>query len=304
MAAKITPRLIELTYEAALKSYWRRNALRKFLQASGVSGAFLATWAGDETKRDILDRMFERLQTSDKGKAVIYRMARSLSEQTTFPDLRDWEDSDKRISDAHKAVQELRSYLKQQEEEIAGEREREEARKRASEERARIQRSQTDREKLQNRLDDLHSQVGTQAGGYAFQDWFFDFLDFFEINNRRPYKVSGRQIDGSLTLDGTTYLVETKFTATQAGVTDVDSLRSKVEDKADNTMGILVSISGFSSVAIDGASGRRGLLLLVDARHIYASLTGALNFADVISRIRRHASQTAEAFLDVSKLGG
>ena len=162
----------------------------------------------------------------------------------------------------------------------------------------------TDRASLQQRLDALHSQVGTQVGGYKFENWFYDFLDFFDIDNRRPYKTNGRQIDGSLTYDGTTYLVELKFTSNQAKPADIDSLRAKVEDKADNTMGILVSISGFSSVAIDGASGRRGVLLLFDAQHIYLSLSGSLGFGDVISRIRRHAAQTGKAYLEVSKFGG
>ena len=139
---------------------------------------------------------------------------------------------------------------------------------------------------------------------YSFQEWFYDFLDLFDIDNRRPYVSDGRQIDGSLTYDGTTYLVELKFTAEQVDVTEVDSLRAKVEDKVDNTMGILVSISGFSSVAISGASGRRGLLLLFDAQHIYLCLTGVLSFGDVISRVRRHASQTGEAYLEVGKFGG
>jgi len=80
LAAKITPRLIELTYEAALKAYWRKNALRKFLRASHVADSFLATWAEDESKRELLDRLFHKLQQSDKGKAVIFQMARSLSE--------------------------------------------------------------------------------------------------------------------------------------------------------------------------------------------------------------------------------
>ncbi len=82
---KITPRLIELTYEAVLKSYWRKNALRKFLIASHVASNFVATWSEDESKRDLLDRLFQKLQTTDKGNAVIYQMARSLSEQSTFP---------------------------------------------------------------------------------------------------------------------------------------------------------------------------------------------------------------------------
>ena len=304
MAAKITPRLIELTYEAALKSYWRKRALRKFLRASHISETFLGSWTEDESKREFLDRAFAELQESDRGKAIIFQMARSLSEQTTFPDLRNWEDSEQKVQEAHGAVQELKIYLKQQDEEIRSEREQEEAKKRVREARARIQRSLTDRASLQQRLDALYSQVGTQVGGYEFENWFYGFLDFFDIDNRRPYKTNGRQIDGSLTYDGTTYLVELKFTSNQAKAADIDSLRAKVEDKADNTMGILVSISGFSSVAIDGASGRRGVLLLFDAQHIYLSLSGALGFGDVISRIRRHAAQTGKAYLEVGQFGG
>jgi hypothetical protein len=304
MAAKITPRFIELTYEAALRSYWRKEALRKFLRAAHIAESHLATWASEESKRDFLDRTFQKLQGSDRGRALIFEMARSLSEQTTFPDLRNWEDSSQKIADATKAVAELQAYLKTQDEEVRNEREREEAKARAREERSRIQRSLTDKSKLQERLDALHSFVGTQQGGYDFQDWFYDVLDFCEIQNRRPYVSNGRQIDGSLTHEGTTYLVELKFTGEQADATDVDSLRSKVDDKADNTMGIMVSISGYSSVAIAGASGRQSKLLVFDATHLYLFLAGSVTFGEIISRVRRHASQTAEAYLPVAKFGG
>lgn len=124
MATKITPRLIELTYEAALKSFWRKEALRKFLRASHVSETFVSTWTSDESKRDFLDRTFQNLQTSDRGKAVIFEMARFLSEQTTFPDLRNWEDSAQKVGDATKAVAELKAYLKAQDETIRSERAR------------------------------------------------------------------------------------------------------------------------------------------------------------------------------------
>ncbi|MED5618735.1 hypothetical protein [Ideonella sp. BN130291] len=304
MAAKITPRFVELTYEATLKSFWRKAALRKFLLGSHVADTHVATWSADESKRDFLDRTFQKLQGSDRGKAVIFEMARALSEQTTFPDLRNWEESEQKIAEATKAVGELKAYLRAQDEEVRSEREREEAKNRAREEREKVQRGLTDKRKLQERLDQLHPSVGTQQGGYAFQTWFYDVLDYCEIQNRRPYVSAGRQIDGSLTLDGTTYLVELKFTGSQAGATDVDSLRSKVDDKADNTMGIMVSISGYSSVAIAQASGRKTALLLLDAMHLYMFLTGSMAFQDVILRVRRHASQTGEAFLPASGFGG
>jgi hypothetical protein len=236
------------------------------------------------------------LRRAEKG-------ARSLSNQTTFPDLRNWEDSQQKIAEATKAITELKAYLKSQDEEIRSGRDREEAKARAREERTRIQPSRTDKDKLQQRLEQLHSAVGTQQGGYDFQDWFYDLLGFCEIQNRRPYVVAGRQIDGSLTLDGTTYLVELKFTGSQAEATDVDSLRAKVDDKADNTMGIMVSISGYSSVAVTQASGRRTALLLLDAMHLYLFLYGTLSLQDVISRVRRHASQTGAARLPAAKFG-
>lgn len=304
MVAKITPRLIELTYEAALKSFWRKESLRKFVRACQIAETHIATWAGEESKRDFLDRTFQKLQATDRGKALIFQMARNLSEQTTFPDLRNWEDSSQKVADASKAVAELKVYLKTQDEEIRTERDRDEAKSRAREERERIRRSLTDKTKLQQRLDNLHSAVGTQRGGYDFQDWFYDLLDYSEIQNRRPYVISGRQIDGSLTIDGTTYLVELKFTGDQAAATDIDSLRAKVDDKADNTMGVMVSISGYSSVAINDASGRQTKLMLLDAMHLYLFLSGSISFTEIISRARRHVSQTGEAYLSVADFNG
>ncbi|MNJ61040.1 hypothetical protein D3C77_568090 [compost metagenome] len=147
----------------------------------------------------------------------------------------------------------------------------------------------------------MHPNVGTQEGGYAFEDWFYQLLDYCEIPNRRPYKTDGRQIDGSLTHEGTTYLVELKFTKDQSGATDIDSLKAKVNKMADNTMGIMISISGYSNVAISEASGSKTTLIIMDASHLYLFLSGSMAFGEIISRVRRHASQTGEAYLPTSK---
>jgi hypothetical protein len=107
-----------------------------------------------------------------------------------------------------------------------------------------------------------------------------------------------------VTIDGTTYLVELKFTAEQSSATDIDSLLAKVRSKADNTMGVMVSMSGYSSVAIDGASGPRSLLLLLDHSHLYMVLQGIENFGDLIRRVSRHSSQTGRAYLATNEFGG
>jgi hypothetical protein len=304
MALRVTPHLVQLSYEAALKSFWRKESLRKFLRQSHVSETHLATWAAEESKREFLDRTFAALQRTDKGKAVIGQMALFLAEQTTFPDLRNWEDSAVKIQDAAKAVAELKALIARQSEEIRTEREREAAKAKAREERQAVQRARTSLDQLMQKLNDLAPQMGTSPGGYAFQDWFYDFASFAEVEHRRPYVISGRQIDGSVTIDGTTYLVELKFTASQADGPDIDIFRGKVESKADNTMGLFLSMAGYSSVAISEASGKKTTLLLLDASHMYLVLTGGMHFSEVIRRLRRHASQTSESYLAVSLFGG
>jgi len=187
---------------------------------------------------------------------------------------------------------------------VQGERERQETQQRFRPFQDEARRSRQTLESLSNRLNALATRLGSQRAGYDFQDWFYDLMDFFEVTNRRPYVVGGRQIDGSITVSGTTYLVELKFTQAQADAPDIDSLIKKVTDKADNTMGVMVSISGYSSTAISEASGRRSPLLLLDHRHLYLALGGATAFGELVDRVRRHASQTGESYLGPEGFGG
>lgn len=303
MKVRLTPYYIQLVHDACLKSFWRHKALSKFLRGCGVPDGYLARWSKDETKRDFLDRLFERLLQSDEGRGIILRISLNLIEQKSFPDLMNWEDSEFKIKQAHDAVQRLRIQYRDQEETIRSEEDQRAARKRFLEHHAKVAQAQLSLQKLSERLGELGRKLGTQEAGYEFQEWFFDLADFCEVTNRRPYVDKGRQIDGSLTVTGTTYLVELKFTAKQADAPDIDSLYKKVTSKADNTMGVMVSISGYSQVAKQEASGPRTPLLLLDHSHIYLVLSGIMSLSEVIDRVRRHASQTGSAYLSVNEFG-
>lgn len=294
----MTPHLIQLTFEAALRSFWRKNALFNFLRRSHVPN--LTTCGPDESKRDYLTRIFESLELTDQGNGRILQIARFLVEQRTFPDLESWEDSKEKVAAARSAVAELADYLSEQDTQMAAEESRSKARKRTQNQQALRRTSQQALESLDSRLTELTKEIGTSKAGIDFESWFYDLMEYSEITSRRPYKTGGRQIDGSITLGDTTYLVEAKFTVDQSGASDIDVFRSKVDSKADNTMGIFVSISGYSAVAKAEASGRKTPLLLLDSSHLYRVLTSVSIFSDVIERVRRHASQTSEAYLHVN----
>lgn len=304
MQVRLTPHFTQLISDATLKSFWRKRTLRNFLKQCGVSEALLATWNEDETKRDFLDRLLPKLHESDSGHQVVIKIAYSLMEQTTFPDLKNWEDSEDKIRDAYTAVERLKAFHKKQLEEIEQQISKEESQRRFKEHQEKIAESQQSLQKLSDRLNELGKELGTQGAGYKFQDWFYDLMRFFEIIHRKPYVQNGRQIDGSITVKDTTYLVELKFTSQQADANDIDIFYKKVVTKADNTMGIIVSISGYSSVATREASSDRTPLLLLDHGHLYLVLGGIMSFADVIDRLKRHASQTGESYLSASEFGG
>jgi hypothetical protein len=304
MKARVTPYFTELVYEALLKSFWRKSALARFLGQCKISDRFVSTWREDETKREFMDRLFPKLTASESGRTALVGIAAKLVEQKTFPDLKNWEDSEDKIREAHNAVARLRAYRAKQDEELQTEEQKKQIREEFRRTQTEIARSQKSLQELSDRLNELGKRLGSAEAGYEFQTWFFDFLDFCEIPNRKPYVHGGRQIDGSLTLSGTTYLVELKFTGEQATATDIDSFYKKVTSKADNTMGVMVSISGFSSVAVREASSDRTPILLMDHAHVYLVLGGVMAMGDVIDRIRRHASQTGEAFLPAAEFGG
>lgn len=267
-----------------------------------IKESFISTWHDDETKRDFVYRLFPFLEKTDAGRQVLLEMAQDLSTQTTFPDLENWEDSVEKKTRAANAVRALHTYLRRQREEVQSEREQAAVRKRAQDLRVQQSKQRADLDRLRERLDQMASRLGTQEAGYDFEKWFYDLVGYFELIARPPYVHAGRQIDGTITCEGTTYLVELKFTAVQAAGPDVDVFYKKVTDKADNTMGIMVAIAGYSTVAIQSASIPRTPLLLLDHGHLYALLAGTLSLPDLIGRVRRHSSQTSSAYISAADM--
>ncbi|OQB82537.1 MAG: hypothetical protein BWX88_03846 [Planctomycetes bacterium ADurb.Bin126] len=281
--------------------------MRRFLKQHGISDTKLATWHEDETKAVFLRRLFDDLITvkDNKGHSVILSMARSLAEMKVFPDLEGWPDTKEKLAAAREAVSRIKAQIDFLNRQIQDTKAAEERQRKAREKQEQAILSRQTLAGLADRLAALVPQQGTREGGYAFERWFYDLAGFFELSARPPYVSGGRQIDGSLGLDGTEYLIETKFTKVQTAATDVDSFMLKIKRKADNTMGILVSMSGFSGPAIKEASCDGTPMLLMDFSHVYnLVLAGMMSLPDVIRRIKQHASQTGEAFLPVPRFSG
>ncbi len=301
MSKRLSPSFVELTHDALLKAFWYKPSLRLFLQQHGVKDSVLAQWHADQSKRDFIAWLWPQLLKTDRGHEAILDMARSLAEMQHFPDLERKEDTKVRIPEAKEAVARLKVQVQKANETLQETAAAAARRKLAQQETSKRLAAQQSLVKLQQQLTDLTPQLGTQDGGYAFEKWFYDLAIYFELDSRPGYNADGRQIDGAITIDGTTFLVETKFVNEPIGSPDIDIFMAKIESKADNTMGLFVSISGFNEGAIKAASKQRTPMLLLDHSHLFnLVLRGIMKLPQVVSRIKRHASQTGRAHLPAS----
>ena len=58
MPKRLAANFVTLVYEATLKSFWRKNALSRFLRQAGIAQSFISRWGSQESKRQFLDRLF------------------------------------------------------------------------------------------------------------------------------------------------------------------------------------------------------------------------------------------------------
>ena len=246
MSKKLSPAFIELTMDALLKAIWFKGSLRSFLLQHKIKESALAQWHADQTKRDFIQWLWPQLFKDEKGQNVILSMARSLAEMRHFPDLERKEDTKDRIPEAVEAINRLKVSVAEINETIRESNAAAIHRQAVQAQSSTRLAAQQSLEKLQTTLNTLTPKIGSQEGGYAFERWFYDIAIYFELDARPGYKADGRQIDGAITIEGTTFLLETKFTNAPIGSPDIDSFMAKIESKADNTMGLFVSLSGFN----------------------------------------------------------
>ena len=284
--------------DALLKAIWFKGSLRSFLLQHKIKESALAQWHADQTKRDFIQWLWPQLFKDEKGQNVILSMARSLAEMRHFPDLERKEDTKDRIPEAVEAINRLKVAVAEINETIRESNAAAIHRQAVQAQSSTRLAAQQSLEKLQTTLNTLTPKIGSQEGGYAFERWFYDIAIYFELDARPGYKADGRQIDGAITIEGTTFLLETKFTNAPIGSPDIDSFMAKIESKADNTMGLFVSLSGFNDGAIRAASKQRTPMLLLDSGHIFSLIMrGVMTLPQVVARVKRHASQTGSSYL-------
>ncbi len=97
--------------------------------------------------------------------------------------------------------------------------------------------------------------------GFDFERVLKRLLDADGLEPRASYKAKGEQIDGSFYLDGTFILLEAKWHAEPIPASTLYQFKGKVDGKLVGTLGVFISMSGYSEDAVDALTAGKSLNL-------------------------------------------
>ena len=303
MKQQISPAAILALKEALALVYWYKSDLRSFLSQCLSDPALLSHLDWSNYKRNVVATLVDHLaKHQNVYQLALIRLMTAVCEVTDFSHLRKLDDGINKARAAAAAVEALRAQLSGHQE-IGEEAQEAEGRRRNAHERV----MQTNA--VKKRLETLRAEFlqliesdKPQQRGYSLEKVLKGLFQLFDLDPKASFKIVGEQLDGAFSFEGTDYLLEAKWQEESVAAKELDSLASKLSRKLENTLGLFLSVNGFSEDAVKThASGRR-LVVLMDGSDLVAVLEGRIDLVQLLLRKRRHAAQTGDIYLRINEI--
>lgn len=302
-AKKIAPAALQALKEGLIHLYWYKSDLRSFLTHCLNDASVLSHLNWGEYKRNIVGQLVDFLAKDEEVyQRPLLRLMAEVARVNDFSHLARLDDGKEKAARAEAAVRALREQIRGLDELLEEEKQIERRRQEAHEQRIRIDAVREALEDLAQEYLDLISSQDRQGRGYRLEKILRGVFDLFDLDPKASFKVIGEQIDGAFTFETTDYLLEAKWQKRPVRAPDLDSLAGKLSRKLDNTLGLYLSINGYSEDAVRVHSSGRRLMLLMDGSDIMAVLEGRIDLVHLLLRKRRTAAQTGNIYLKIHEI--
>ena len=141
-----------------------------------------------------------------------------------------------------------------------------------------------------------------QQRGFELERFMLDLFELFDLDPKAAFRNVGEQIDGAFALEGTDYLFEAKWQEDPVAVQELDAFSAKVKRKLENTLGLFLSMNGFSKDAIEAHSRGTPNTVLMDGADLHSVLEQRIDFVALLMRKKRHAAQTGRIFFPIHEV--
>lgn len=294
------PDLIEALKDALRSIYWYKRQLRSFLENSRVPTEIVAQqqWNDpQEYKAIIVDKVVNALvMKGDEAIGPIRELIRHVVEMNDFSHLLKEDEGRRLKKEAEVNVERLRQLVLQHNAKIRRQKEEREGRVKAAEQRSQAKSRFTLVEQLKARFYEIVATSNPQERGRKLEPFLFDLFDAFDLQPRGAFSLRGEQIDGAFEMDGGRFLMEAKWEKSPIGAREIRSFKEQVEGKLDNTLGLFISINGFTDEGVEAVQRSRPNLILLDGEDLSAVLEGLIDLRDLLNRKLRHAAHTGNIY--------
>lgn len=297
---KISPQAIVALEKALSAIYWYKNDLRRFLyQIIGEHTGILAVIDWNDVKKNIAARVIDMLvRNGDKTRPVLMQLILSIADFADFSHLEILEGGKDKAHKAKEAVKALRTHVvgyQNFQKEIEDAKLRHEERKKRQDE---LNRAKFELEQLKQEFFAWSVSSDHQRRGYELEKILYKLFGLYDLDPIGSFKVVGEQIDGAFSFNNEEYLLEVKWRNAPTPLCDLDSFSSKIARRLENTLGLFISMSGFSDEALLRiVNSDKKLVLLMDCEDLMAVLDERISLYDLLKRKRREAAQTGNIYL-------
>lgn len=139
--------------------------------------------------------------------------------------------------------------------------------------------------------------------GRDFEILIYNLLDNEGLQPSTGFRPEGEEIDGSFILGHSVFLIEAKWHQSAMPASSIYQFKGKVDGKLVGTIGIYISISGFSSEAVDALTfGKSINIILFDNEDFATCINEENGFTKVLLKKLRVATEKGTVFFQVKSV--
>lgn len=284
--------------EALCSIYWYKRDLQGFLRLCLSNPILLNQFDGDSPKRQFASDVVDYLvANSETYIGDLTKICFELCKFTNYSHLENIEDGMQKAERARKAVQQLK-LLVEPHQDVKKEQDAVKTRQEFAEKRRRENAAIREQlEAIKAKYLALITSNDPQARGFDLERLMYELFELFDLDPKASFKNLGEQIDGAFSLEGTEYLFEAKWQRALVNKADLVVFSDKVKTKLENTLGVFLSINGYSPDGVAAHQAGGGSIVLMDGGDLMAVLEERIDFASLLLRKKRHASRTGQIYL-------
>jgi Holliday junction resolvase-like predicted endonuclease len=130
-----------------------------------------------------------------------------------------------------------------------------------------------------------------------------DGLDCYGIRANASARQGYGEIDVTFAVEGTRLVLEAKWEQDKTDTGKISKLKTRVEQRLTNTVGVFMSMAGYSPEAIrDVNIGRRLEVLLIDRSHLEAMISGVVPPTELFGLLIDKASYEGRPYYALEEL--